>query len=316
MPKQPLLSVIMPVHDGERWIAATLDSLVSEADEDVEIILIDSSPTTATAGIVDRYKDRLPIRVERRPDLSPWQTKTNLGMRLATADLCCILHQDDLWLAGRVSAVRRWQESGPECVLHLAPTLIIDGAGRRLGRWRCPLPPDRILATELLLERLLVQNFVSVPAPIFRRDAWLSCGGMDEELWYTPDWDVWLKLAVEGPVTYHDDVTTAFRVHRNSLTVAGSRDADQFRSQMQRVLDRHIDRAAPSRRHAILRAASASINVNVSLAAASAGSFKEGLRAAANVLSLGPAGMRRYFRDSRLVERVLPRLRSRLRGAF
>ena len=306
----------MPVHQGEKWIAATLDSLIAEAGEELEIILIDSSPTSATAEIVDRYKARLPIRVERRPDVSPWQTKTNLGMSLASADLCCILHQDDLWLPGRMKAVRQWQKNAPECVLHLAPTLIIDGAGRRLGRWRCPLPADGILPSELLLERLLVQNFVSVPAPVFQRDAWLRCGGMDEELWYTPDWDVWLKLAGEGPVIYHDDMTTAFRVHRTSLTVAGSRDAAQFRSQMQRVLDRHIGRVAPSRRPRILRAASASINVNVSLAAASAGSFRQVMTAAAAVLSLGPAGISRYLRDSRILERVLPRLRGRLRGAF
>src|SRR5918993_3078872 len=179
----------MPVHDGERWIAAALDSLVAEPYDDLEIILIDSSPTDATAEIVQRYNDRLPIRVERRPDLSPWQTKTNVGMRLASSDFCCILHQDDLWLPGRVNAVRRWQNSEPECVLHLAPTLIIDGGGRRLGRWRCPLPSGRSLPAELLIERLIVQNFVSVPAPIFLRKAWLRCGGMDEELWYTPDWD-------------------------------------------------------------------------------------------------------------------------------
>jgi hypothetical protein len=178
------------------------------------------------------------------------------------------------------------------------------------------LPSGRILPAEFLLERLLVQNFVSVPAPVFRRDAWLSCGGMDDALWYTPDWDVWLKLAGEGAVIYHDEITTAFRVHGSSLTVSGSRDAAQFRSQMEVVLDRHLGRVASDKRQAVRQAASASINVNVSLAAASAGSVTEIARAAANVLSLGPAGIRRYLRDSRLFERVLPRLRCKLTGAF
>lgn len=306
----------MPIHAGVEWISATLDSIASGPTEQLEIIAIDSSPDEATSAIVKQYQGRLPIRLEVRPDLTPWQTKTNLGMELATADYCCILHQDDLWLPGRVEAVRQWLERAPQCVLHLAPTLIVDGRGRPIGKWRCPLPPGEVVPTELLIERLLVQNFVSVPAPIFRRDAWVSCGGMDEALWYTPDWDIWLKLAGEGPVIYHDEMTTAFRVHGASLTVTGSRDAAQFRSQLVVVLDRHIGRVSTSRRRLVQKAARASIDVNVSLAAASAGSIRDVFRAAATVLSLGPAGIIRYLRDSRLVERVLPRLRSKLSGAF
>ena len=170
----------MPIHEGARWIGATLAPLASEPTEILEIIAIDSSPNDATSAIVRQYERRLPIRLAIRQDLTPWQTKTNLGVELAAADYCCILHQDDLWLPGRVEAVRHWLESAPGVGLHLAPTAIVDGRGRRIGKWRCPLPAGRVLPKELLIERLLVQNFVSVPAPVFRRDAWLSCGGMDE----------------------------------------------------------------------------------------------------------------------------------------
>jgi len=157
---------------------------------------------------------------------------------------------------------------------------------------------------------------VSVPAPIFRRSAWLACGGMDERLWYTADWDIWAKLAVAGPVVYHQEITTAFRVHGDSLTVTGSRDANEFRSQMQIVLERHLDRLSARSRRRIEAAARASISVNVSLAAASGGDLKALVRAARIVLSLGPTGLRRYLRDSRLLERVMCRLRAKLTGAF
>jgi len=313
---KPLLSVVMPIHDGVEWIGATLDSLAAEPRDGLEIIVIDSSPTSATADIVERFADRLPLRLLRRTDLGPWQTKTNLGVELATADHACILHQDDLWLPGRVEAVRRWLADAPDVVLHLAPTTIIDRRGRPLGQWNCPLPADKVLGTEFVLERLLVQNFVSVPAPIFCRSAWMACGGMDEGLWYTPDWDVWAKLASAGPLVYHEDVTTAFRVHRSSLTVTGSHNAGELRSQMEIVLERHLNRLPAAIQRRVEPAARASINVNVSLAAASGGSFAAMFRAARNMLSLGPSGIGRYLRDSRLHERVVPRLRAKLTGAF
>ena len=139
---------------------------------------------------------------------------------------------------------------------------------------------------------------------------------MDEQLWYTPDWDIWVKLSAHGEVVYHDAMTTAFRVHGSSLTVIGSRDAGEFRSQMQTVLERHLDRLPASSRLGVESAARASISVNVSLAAASGGNLQLLARAAGDVLSLGPAGMTRYLRDSRLSERVIPRLRAKLTRAF
>jgi hypothetical protein len=252
----------------------------------------------------------------RRPDMAPWQTKTNLAVTLAAADHVCILHQDDLWLPGRVQSLCRWLSIAPDAVLHLAPTEIIDRHGRSLGRWRCPLPPGRLLAAEFLLERLMVQNFISVPAPVFRKDAWHAAGGMDDQLWYTADWDIWAKLASAGPVIYHDEVTTAFRIHGGSLTMTGSRSADDFHQQMRTVLDRHLDRLPEPRKSLVEPVARTSINVNTLLATASTGRSAPLLEAVRRMLSLGPSGIKRYLRDSRLHERVLPRLRARMAGAL
>jgi glycosyltransferase involved in cell wall biosynthesis len=282
----------------------------------IEIVVIDSSPDGETADVVKRYSESLPVRLLLRPDLGPWTTKTNLGVELASADHVCILHQDDLWLPGRVNAIRRWLTECPEAVLHLAPSVYVDRTGRRIGQWRCPLPAEQSIDRGLLLERLLVQNFISVPAPVIQRRAWLSSGGMDEQLWYTADWDLWLKLATEGPVLYHNEITTAFRIHGSSQTVSGSRDSRAFREQMQTVLERHIHNIPESRRRAVEPAARASINVNVMLASAAAGSFKALVGAAANVASLGFKGIKGYFRDSRLHERILSRVFAKAVGAF
>jgi hypothetical protein len=85
---------------------------------------------------------------------------------------------------------------------------------------------------------------------------------------------------------------------------------------MEIVLKRHLGRLPAAVRRRVEPAARASINVNVSLAAASGGSWPAMFRAARNMLSLGPSGIKRYLRDSRLRERVMPRLRAKMTGAF
>jgi len=311
----PWITVIMPSYRGEHWIDTSLRSLVCEAAEGVEVLVIDSSPTSTARDIAQSYSDRLRIRVFERCDLRSWQAKTNFAVEMAESSHICWLGVDDLWLPGRARAVRAWVEAAPDAPLHLAPSEIIDKGGRRLGVWRCPLPADVELRSSLVMERLLVQNFVAAPAAVFRRDAWRGCGGLDENLWYTADWDMWLKLAASGSVYYHNCVTVGYRIHGGSLTVTGSHDTAAFTQQMQIVLDRHLTKIGGHSK-AIERAARASIAVNTALALASAGNLTNLWRAALAVVRLGPVGISRYLRDSRIVERVAPRVRAKLTGAF
>ena len=111
-------------------------------------------------------------------------------------------------------------------------------------------------------------------------------------------------------------MTAGFRIHGDSLTMTGSRDPADFESQMRIVLDRHIGRLTPARSAAIVRAARASIKVNVALAAASDGGWRALGTAASQLFLLGPLGLHRYLRDSRLFERVVPRLRAKFSGAL
>lgn len=312
---KPWLTVIMPVYRGERWVEQALQSLASQSDDGVELIVIDSSPDSATADIVLRFSGRLRLRLEEKSSLPSWQTKTNKAAEMASADHICWLHHDDLWLEGRAAAIRNWICAAPKAALHLAGSQIIDEAGRSLGIWRCPFDSDGPLDPTMLLERLLVQNFISAPAPVYRKDAWLATGGLDENLWYTGDWDIWLKLAAQGPVHHHREVTTAFRVHGSSLTATGSRDSADFERQMQIVLDRHLPRLA-THRGRVHRAGIASIKVNGALAAAASGHLAPLLPALGRVLALGPAGIHRYIRDSRIADRLIPRVRAKLMGSF
>ena len=119
--------------------------------------------------------------------------------------------------------------------------MFIDEDGKRLGIWRCPLPAHRRpVDSRRLIQRLLVQNFIAMPAPLFRRDLALQVGGLNESLWYTADWDFWLKVATVARTAYLPEPLTAFRLHSGSQTVRGSQKLDEFRGQLESVLYDHL----------------------------------------------------------------------------
>lgn len=314
---KPWLSVILPVHNGEQWVGAALDSLALEPDPGIEIVVIDTSDGPGTRAIVDSYTDQLRLRNIDPEAASGCTAKTNHGVAHALADHVSWLCQDDLWLPGRTAAVRSWIAADPAAILHLAPSAIVDRDGKRLGLWHCPLRESEATQDRVnLLERLLVQNFVAVVSPIVRRDAWLAAGGIDAALWYTGDWDLWIKLTLAGNVRYHNTVTGGFRIHNQSATSLGSTDRIEFIAQHRAVVDRYITALPPERARKVRPLADASVRINADLAAAAQGSGAALGRAAWSMLRLGPLGLSRYLNHSRIIERSLPRLRAQLAGAL
>jgi glycosyltransferase involved in cell wall biosynthesis len=308
---QPWLSVIVPTYNGAAFLDQALRSVASQANDGVEVIAVDDGSTDETPAILKRYAGPLQLRVENRGRIGNWAANSNHGLQLARAPRVCFLHQDDLWLPGRLLSLWPLLDRAGDATLVLHPSFFVDGGGRILGRWHCPLSAG-LHAPPQVVERLLVQNFIAIPAPVFSRQAALDVGGLDENLWYTADWDFWLRLAARGPTVYLAKPLTAFRVHANSQTMRGTSRAAEMRRQLEVVVDRHL---APWRRsREVAAAARLSIEVNHALAHASAGGRPDWWGLVRRFAAAGPSGCLRFLRDSRIVERVGARAWARWHG--
>lgn len=313
--REPWLSVIVPTYDGEAFIADALESVRAEAAEGVEVIVVDDGSRDRTLEIVRGFEGTLNLRVVPHAPARNWVATSNVGLRAAAGRYACFLHQDDRWLPGRARELQRALARHPLAHLMFHPAVFLDPDGRRAGRWGCPLRAGPVTGDELMTH-LLVQNFIAVSSPIFDRRRALQTGGLDESLWYTADWDLWLRLGADGAV-YVDRPLAGFRLHAGSQTIARARTDSEFLAQMTTVLERHLAAwggAGPSRAR-VARLARFSAKVNVALSAMARGGDSRGIRTLLwEFLALGPRGWLGYLRDSRLVERVVPRFRLRLRA--
>ena len=309
----PWLSVLLPTYNGAGFLRAALDSVVAQRDADIECIAVDDGSTDETLDILDEYRGRIPLDVVSRPRAGNWVANTNLALKRAKAGFACLLHQDDTWLPGRLQAIRDARASNPAVDLILHPVWFTDRHGHQLGPWRCPLPEAPVTLDALsVLPRLLVQNFIAIPAPVFRTATARAVGGMDESLWYTADWDFWLKLAAAGRTLYLPDRLACFRVHPEAQTNRRSIDIADYRRQHEAVLERHLPTLRLDRhgREAVRRRAELSIAINVALAGRYHG-MPLGMRSLATACwRAGPLGIWRYMQVSRILERVTARLKA------
>jgi glycosyltransferase involved in cell wall biosynthesis len=310
MIQQPWLSVIVPTYNGSKYLAAALDSIVVQQDDELECVVIDDGSTDNTLEIIQSYQDKLRIKLITKARAGNWVANTNLALAEASGKYACFLHQDDLWVQDRLAIMKQAIALYPQANFYLHDSVFIDQQGKPLGLWRCPFTdPEKIIPVSKMQEKLLVQNFIAIPAPIFKRETALELGGLNQELWYTADWDFWLKLASIGDSCYVSKPLAAFRVHGDSQTIRRSSSVTEFRQQMRSVVDTYLPTQATNK---VAKVAFFSTEVNTTLAAIVHGESPNLFKLAADFLFLGPFGWRRYWQDSRIQERVSARLKAKL----
>jgi glycosyltransferase involved in cell wall biosynthesis len=307
---KPFLSVVMPTYNGQQFLAAALASVRDQQHrEGIELLIVDDGSTDSTLDIVQEFAGVLPIRLIAPGRLGNWVAASNIGLREAIGEWACFLHQDDLWLPGRLA--RLWGEmESAEGALIVHDARYVGPDGRDLGPWTCPFSEGAI-PSDLFIERLLVQNFIAIPSPVFRRSAVVHSGGLDEALWFSADWDLWLRLGALGPTRFIAETLCGFRVHPASQTAARKLRPNEWEQQLTTVLAHHLE-SWPARgrlRTSVQRVANASVAVNSALSAASRGEPTTAAAVLLQLLALGPWGWHRYLRDSRIVQRVKSRLK-------
>ena len=309
---QPWLSVLIPTYNGEKYINFTLDSILANETAGIEIIVVDDESKDRTIEIVNSYRERLNIRIIPHVRTGNWVKNTNLALSHATTSYACLLHQDDYWLPARLNKIKALIATNPKSVLYLHDATYVGAQNQKLGKWSCPFPANLAqISSRELIERLIIQDFIAICSPVFRCDAARAVGGLDETLWYTADWDFWLKIALMGSVSYMPYTLSAFRVHNESQTIQRSTSTNGFRSQLDTVLTRHLN-ANEWLPGTIVKCAKFSVELNVYLANIYHNQKGNHLTIFLNFLSLGAYGWVVYIRNSRIIQRVVSRVRAKL----
>lgn len=304
----PWLSVLIPVYNGTATIGQCLKSISSQS-EGIEIIIVDQGSSDHSVQIAESLSDRLNLRIISAPQNTNWVQNTNLALEDAQAPYCTLLHQDDLWLPNRTQILSALTKQWPDAALWVHAAQYIDSEAKPLGKFQPPFGKNECqLSSTEALKYLLVQNTIALPAVMFRTEDARKIGGLDESLWYTADWDFWLKLAKLGPLAWHPWVGTAFRLHIGSQTVTGSRNLEDFSQQLTLPVARHLPFLPTSDQPEVRNLAEVSNLINIWLAARYHGQAHSIAPILRRVFSLGPVGIIRLLNRSRVIQRMRPRL--------
>jgi len=205
------ITVVTPSFNQAAFLEATIQSVLGQDYPDLEYIIVDGGSTDGSVEIIRRYADRLAWWVSEK---DRGQTDAiNKGFARASGDVLAWLNSDDTYAPGALRQAAEGLRAHPDAALLYGEANFIDAAGRVIGRF----PAAQTDYTRLR------QGYVHVPqqAAFFPARLWRQVGPLDPSFYFAMDYDLWVRLAAQGPVVYLPGrVWANFRLHGSAKTVA------------------------------------------------------------------------------------------------
>lgn len=251
----PLVSAIMPVYNGERFLAEAIDSALAQTWPNLEIIVVDDGSRDGSGALADRYAGAHAGRVRViHQENRGLPLARNAAIAAARGRYLALLDADDVWLPHHIERCVAVLEDDSSVGLVHANTEDIDGAGRHLGMQSARWTGTRLDAYR---EVFLRRQHVSCPTAVFRRSIVATVGAFDAAFnrLGCEDRDMWLRIASATSLVYLDEVQALYRIHGNNM----SANRERMWQARRLLVDKH---AVCARGRALRRRALAAIDAD------------------------------------------------------
>ena len=207
----PVISIITPVYNGEKYISETINSVLS-ADIGVpyEYLVLDDGSHDSTLSILSGFGSS--IRSFSHENIGESAT-VNRGLKNAIGEFILVLSADDPMLTGELlTEAVKILNSNHSLVALYPDWKIINDAGSTL----------KINILPNYSDELMIGQCLCLPGPgvVFRKDAAIKVGGRDSKWKFVGDYDFWLRLSREGGIERLPGVMAQWRDNLDSTSVS------------------------------------------------------------------------------------------------
>jgi glycosyltransferase involved in cell wall biosynthesis len=216
----PKVSVVVPIYNQAAFIRETVDSVLAQDYENVELVLSDDGSTDGTTEILREYADREPARVrvvasERNTGIAG---AFNRALDAHTGEYVAWLGGDDVMLPGKLSRQVGMLESRPEVTGCCHDAEVFDSAsGKVYGRFTEVYNGGRGVR-EGGVELLLDPTYLMLPSTMMVRSSAIGDERFDPRVRASNDWLFDIVIFRNGRVVGLDDVLARYRRHQRNAT--------------------------------------------------------------------------------------------------
>ncbi|WP_343704632.1 glycosyltransferase [Chitinophaga sp.] len=213
MPETPAISVILPVYNSAAYLAATMESILSQTFGNFELIVINDGSTDNSASIIRSFTDSR-IRYLEQPN-SGLVATLNRGIAEARGQYLARMDGDDICLPQRFAKQAAWLDAHPQTAVVGCFVTFINEKGEETGAW----PEDRANYTAAQIRQALPYLNCMAHPGIMARTAAMRQYGYNPAQRHIEDYDLWLRMQANGEVMEKvPEALLLYRVHGTSIT--------------------------------------------------------------------------------------------------
>ena len=209
MGKWPRISLVTPSFNQEKYIAETVESVMTQGYPYLEHIVIDGGSTDGTLKILKQYPH---LKIISEPDHGQAEA-INKGFRLATGEIWGFLNSDDSLLPGALYRIAK--EIDPKQGRHIVMgrCRFIDEHGHFIG-----IEHPSYFESHRRVLAIWKGHTIPQPAVFWTAKVWRDCGPMDEGLQFALDYDLFCRFSQKYRFHFIDQILATYRLHSGSKT--------------------------------------------------------------------------------------------------
>lgn len=229
-PTKPLISIVTPSFNQGQFIRATIDSVLTQDYPNIEYWVIDGDSTDNTLAILKEYEGDPRMHWISEKDQGQ-SDAINKGIMRCRGEIFNWLCSDDIFTPSTLRKVAEaWMAHGKPAIIY-GLAKFIDHDGQDIGY--CPYQ-----SSNLTLPSILELKFFPIqPATFIPTKPLQAMGGIDPDLHWAMDMDMWVKLAEELPFVHVPYDMALYRLHEGSKTSSAS---EGYYEDMAFILDRSV----------------------------------------------------------------------------
>lgn len=216
----PFFTVVIPLYNKEKFIAATLNSVLSQTSTDYEVLIIDDASTDASGSIAAKFTNPN-IRIIEHVENLGLSAARNTGIKNATSNFIAFLDSDDLWKPFFLEKMFQMIQRFPEASLFgAAYEEVYDGISLEVER-NINIKAGKMSVIEDFFIANAHQPIFCYSSVVIKRDVFEVAGYFNEKITLGEDVDFNIRAGQHFKVAYYNEVCAGYVIFsENQITTS------------------------------------------------------------------------------------------------
>jgi glycosyltransferase involved in cell wall biosynthesis len=252
--KMPLVSVVIPTYNCAQYLPETIQSILSQSWQDLEIIIVDDGSTDNTQEVVQGFDPKRVTYLYQANSGGPSRPR-NKGIQQANGRYIALVDSDDILLPGKIERAVRMLVQEPQLGLVFTDFAKFDevrgqypGAFLDTYEYFRKLPKKQVGESEYVIDAasaydgLISENYIGTSSVVMPKEVFSQIGLFDESLSGPEDFDMWLRITSRYDIGFIDMVGHRYRIRADSIMARGDR---KLIPQLLRIMRKQFGKSPP-----------------------------------------------------------------------